>query len=136
MVLLIFVLGDSLHLQVWDAAAAGAGGGAAAPPRSRSVLQLRSRAPGERLLSRALSGHCPGADSAVAVNGCALCASPAGLRALSASDDCTLRLCAGDGTPLRVLSGHAAAVLCCAIAPDGLRAVSGSKDGVIKVRSR
>jgi WD40 repeat protein len=59
---------------------------------------------------------------------------PDGKRALSASDDGTLRLWdVPRGRTIRVLSGHEGPVLTVAVSADGRRAVSGGQDGTVRV---
>ena len=59
---------------------------------------------------------------------------PDGKRALSGSDDRTLRLWdLKSGRELRRLEGHSLAVTAVAVLPDGRRALSGSHDGTLRL---
>jgi len=81
--------------------------------------------PGGALL-RTLTGHTAGV-RAVAVT-------PDGRRAVSASDDQTLKVWdLESGVELRTLTGHTAGVMAVAVTPDGRRAVSASSDQTLKV---
>jgi len=82
-------------------------------------------APGGALL-RTLEGHQRRAN--------AIALSPDGKRAVSASDDCTLKVWnLSTGIEEMTLSGHIDAVRDVAITPDGKRAVSASLDRTLKV---
>jgi len=64
----------------------------------------------------------------------AVAVTPDGHHALSASDDCTLKLWdLATGQARRSFSGHAGPVHAVAILPDGQRALSGSTDGTLKL---
>ncbi len=77
-------------------------------------------------LVRTLEGH------AKAVNGVAV--TPDGQRAVSASDDATLKVWdLATGALLHTLEGHAVGVASVAVTPDGQRAVSASADKTLKV---
>jgi WD40 repeat protein len=81
--------------------------------------------PGGPLL-RTLTGHTAWV-SAVAVT-------PDGRRAVSASEDWTLKVCdLGSGEELVTLTGHSGPVWAVTVTPDGRRAVSGSSDKTLKV---
>jgi WD40 repeat protein len=100
--------------------AAGMGGAPALLPRFRCFMS-----PGEGVL-RILDGHA-GAVRAVAVT-------PDGRRAVSASDDRTLRVWdLATGRAEHVLRGHANWIYAVAVTPDGRRAVSGSWDNTLRV---
>ena len=59
---------------------------------------------------------------------------PDGQRAVSASDDQTLKVWdLESGRELRTLTGHSGAVIAVAVTPDGRRAVSASEDQTLKV---
>jgi WD40 repeat protein/serine/threonine protein kinase len=59
---------------------------------------------------------------------------PDGGRALSASDDTTIRIWDLEtGQVIRTLTGHAASVMCIAVTADGKQALSGSWDGTIRL---
>ena len=59
---------------------------------------------------------------------------PDGQRAVSASDDQTLKVWdLGSGRELRTLAGHTGSVTAVAVTPDGQRAVSASEDQTLKV---
>jgi len=90
-------------------------------------LRLRWRASAESpALERTLTGH-DGAVNAVAPT-------PDGRRAVSASDDRTLRVWdLATGAELARLTGHEASVLAVALTPDGRRAVSASDDRTLRV---
>ena len=82
-------------------------------------------APGGPLI-RTLVGHTNSVD-AVAVT-------PDGRRAVSASDDRTLRLWdLSTGQTIRMLEGHGDSVKGVAVTPDGRRAVSASHDGTLRL---
>jgi WD40 repeat protein len=88
-------------------------------------LQPGLEPPGGTLL-RTLEGH------SWAVNGVAV--TPDGRRAVSASEDTTLKVWDLDsGVVLRTLEGHFQAVYGVAVTPDGRRAVSASGDTTLKV---
>src|SRR5271166_724147 len=77
-------------------------------------------------LIRTLEGHTHGVN-AVAVT-------PDGCRAMSASDDRTLRMWdLESGQTLRTLEGHTGAVSAVVVTPDGWRAVSGSDDRTLRL---
>jgi WD40 repeat protein len=77
-------------------------------------------------LIRTLEGHTASV-SAVAIT-------PDGQRAVSASDDCTLRIWdLASGATLRTLEGHTHWVIAVAITPDGQRAVSASCDRTLRI---
>src|SRR6185436_12421331 len=77
-------------------------------------------------LVRDLVGHM------LAVNACAV--TPDGRRAISASDDRTLRVWDIDsGRALATLEGHTGRVISCGVTPDGRRAISGSSDHALRV---
>jgi hypothetical protein len=89
------------------------------------LLQPTLHPPGTALV-RTLTGHTDSVN-AVAVT-------PDGQRAVSASDDKTLRVWElGSGHELRTLAGHADSVNAVAVTPDGQRAVSASQDKTLKV---
>lgn len=103
------------------ALALAANRGADPPARARLVLTEAAYAPGT---IRRFTGH------AGAVRGVALL--PAGDRALSASDDDTLRLWSLDsGETLRRFEGHTDDVLDVTVHPNGDRALSASADGTL-----
>jgi WD40 repeat protein len=59
---------------------------------------------------------------------------PDGTRAVSASEDRTLKVWdLGSGAMLRSLEGHAEEVSAVVVTPDGTRAISASNDGTLKV---
>jgi WD40 repeat protein len=98
--------------------------------RGAGTEWLRSvRKPREALASaclRTFDGH------AAAANAVAMGAD--GTRAVSASDDGTLKVWdLGTGEYLRTLAGHAAAVQAVVLHGDGRRAISASDDGTLKV---
>jgi WD40 repeat protein len=89
-------------------------------PRAASLTP-----PGGPLL-RTLAGHTE--------NVWAVALTPDGARAISASQDGTLKLWdLAHGTELRTLSGHASWVRAVAVTPDGARAVSASEDRTLKL---
>ena len=64
----------------------------------------------------------------------AVAITPDGQRAVSASDDRTLRIWdLATGATLRTLEGHTGPVSAVAITPDGQRAVSASDDGTLRI---
>ena len=88
-------------------------------------LQPALHPPGTALI-RTLTGHSNWVN-AVAVT-------PDGRRAVSASEDQTLKVWdLGSGRELRTLTGHSRSVNAVAVTPDGRRAVSASDDQTLKV---
>jgi WD40 repeat protein len=86
----------------------------------------QQRPPPQEPLVYTLTGH-GGAIRAVAVT-------PDSKRAVSASDDTTLKLWDLErGLELATMTGHATAVWSVAITPDGKYAISGSSDGTLKM---
>jgi WD40 repeat protein len=96
-----------------------------APTHWLRLTQPTLHSPGSKL-QRKFTGHSGGV-TAVAVT-------PDGQRAVSASDDHTLKIWdLGSGRELRTLTGHSGRVTAVAVTPDGQRAVSASNDQMLKV---
>ncbi|MBD0340945.1 MAG: hypothetical protein ICV61_08650, partial [Microcoleus sp. Co-bin12] len=88
-------------------------------------LRANLERPGEGCL-RTLIGHTE------SVNAVAI--APDGKRAISASDDNTLKIWDTEtGTEVRTLTGHTNSVTAVDLAPDGKRAISASRDSTLKI---
>jgi len=121
------------YQQAWNYADSGPVGKAAEQMPSQYKNRLLLKTPFTRPLYnplpqqlQTLAGH-TGSVNAISIT-------PDGLRALSGSDDTTLKLWnLESGECLQTLAGHTSYVTIVSLTPDGHRAISGSGDSTIKL---